>query len=612
MSQVPDTELFSAYLDGELTADEQVRVEQMLAASMEARQLLEELRALGNTLQSLPQQKLAEDLSARVLEIARRRMLAPDDGDNRPSAGRAAQSLKPPRADDIGWLGIAWREISWRGMVSKRALVCYGVVVITVVIIAYTLPPPPKETQIAMGEKPPVPAAPAASKDKPSKPSASDGRWVGEKPRLEKARKEKLELAGALAADSKSGPAAAAVPPAPPRFALSQPQAPMDAAKPGGGPSPASAALVMSKTAATPTPRGTSGPDAAKRQMGKDAAEGAASVDQAVVEETRGQQLLNGGAPAMANVTSSPSGQASATIFVRLDVSAVAVGNKVFEGLLARNGLGRDQDLADLTGNVVGAGSRSGGAGLGGLGGGQARDRQESSVDKFGGMKGDVLRSATDGSASSRTTQRQQAASQTELPAVHSDNSSARRNEGIGQSQPPPTHSQAPTYKRNVPNDGKQSLTTGIAYQFDASPEQLASLMQQIGESPDAFSTPQYGSVDWASPPARRPPENNQFPYSSPNAYAKDGAEYLNRQVGQQKLQARPGATASDTATTTTVPQQAPSRYAAFQAKPGAMPARGGAKQHVVFVLIVVDRLPPAATVDFQAPALASPPPSKQ
>ena len=45
MNDVPDTELLSAYLDGELTADEQVRVEQILAASAEARQLLEELRA---------------------------------------------------------------------------------------------------------------------------------------------------------------------------------------------------------------------------------------------------------------------------------------------------------------------------------------------------------------------------------------------------------------------------------------------------------------------------------------------------------------------------------------------------------------------------------------
>ena len=79
MNDVPDTELFSAYLDGELTADEQVRVEQILATSPEARQLVEELRALGSTLQGLPQKKLDEDLSARVLQVAERRMLLPDD-----------------------------------------------------------------------------------------------------------------------------------------------------------------------------------------------------------------------------------------------------------------------------------------------------------------------------------------------------------------------------------------------------------------------------------------------------------------------------------------------------------------------------------------------------
>jgi len=81
MNDVPDTELFSAYLDGELTADEHARVEQLLAASPVARQLLEELRAVGSSLQLLPQQKLDEDLSARVLEIAERRMLLPAQTD---------------------------------------------------------------------------------------------------------------------------------------------------------------------------------------------------------------------------------------------------------------------------------------------------------------------------------------------------------------------------------------------------------------------------------------------------------------------------------------------------------------------------------------------------
>ena len=92
MNHVPDTELFSAYLDGELTADEQVRVEQILATSPEARQLLEELRALGGRLQSLPQQRLGEDLSARVLEVAERRMLLPD----RPPERLRRQAVRRP------------------------------------------------------------------------------------------------------------------------------------------------------------------------------------------------------------------------------------------------------------------------------------------------------------------------------------------------------------------------------------------------------------------------------------------------------------------------------------------------------------------------------------
>ena len=75
MKEVPENELLSAYLDGELTAAEQVEVERLLAASPAARQLLEELRALSSTLQTLPQHKLGEDISQRVLRIAERRML---------------------------------------------------------------------------------------------------------------------------------------------------------------------------------------------------------------------------------------------------------------------------------------------------------------------------------------------------------------------------------------------------------------------------------------------------------------------------------------------------------------------------------------------------------
>ncbi len=71
-----EDELLSAYIDGELTAEEETRVERLLAAEPRARQLVEELRALSSTLQSLPAYALGEDLSGRVLRRAEREMLA--------------------------------------------------------------------------------------------------------------------------------------------------------------------------------------------------------------------------------------------------------------------------------------------------------------------------------------------------------------------------------------------------------------------------------------------------------------------------------------------------------------------------------------------------------
>ena len=189
MNDVPDTELFSAYLDGELTADEQVRVEQILAASPEARQLLEELRALDSTLQGLPQEKLDEDLSARVLEVAERRMLLPDrpfdtgepakGGDNKPSAGRAAETLKGSETGATGWLGIPWGEISLRGMLSKRALIWSGVVVATAIIIHFTSPPPKPNQEFARLDKAPVTNAPTVAGEEGSRRSKSEGNLVG-------------------------------------------------------------------------------------------------------------------------------------------------------------------------------------------------------------------------------------------------------------------------------------------------------------------------------------------------------------------------------------------------------------------------------------------------
>jgi len=106
MKDVPENELFSAYLDGELTAEEQAQMERLLAGSPPARQLLDELRALSASLQSLPVYRLAEDLSEPVLRAAERRTLSGQTEPDVPAAQedipispwrKVAQRLSRPR-----------------------------------------------------------------------------------------------------------------------------------------------------------------------------------------------------------------------------------------------------------------------------------------------------------------------------------------------------------------------------------------------------------------------------------------------------------------------------------------------------------------------------------
>ena len=89
MKNVPENELFSAYLDGEATAEEQAQVEQLLASSPEARRMLDQMRSLSLTLQSLPAEKSPEDLGSRVLKSAEHRMLS-EPADARPPSPLSA------------------------------------------------------------------------------------------------------------------------------------------------------------------------------------------------------------------------------------------------------------------------------------------------------------------------------------------------------------------------------------------------------------------------------------------------------------------------------------------------------------------------------------------
>lgn len=93
MKNQSENELLSAYLDGELTSAEKVRAERLLADSPAARRTLEEMRALGATLQSLPRQTLGVDLSEQVLQAAAKRKDAGDPSQR--SVPRSDKSARP-------------------------------------------------------------------------------------------------------------------------------------------------------------------------------------------------------------------------------------------------------------------------------------------------------------------------------------------------------------------------------------------------------------------------------------------------------------------------------------------------------------------------------------
>jgi hypothetical protein len=108
MNHLPQNELLSAYLDGELTADEQAEVERLLASSPAARQLLDDLRAVSATLQSLPRQKLGEDLTQQVLRAAERRMLTEGEpgGDTAPVPNSRSLFRRFINRRSMAWLAI--------------------------------------------------------------------------------------------------------------------------------------------------------------------------------------------------------------------------------------------------------------------------------------------------------------------------------------------------------------------------------------------------------------------------------------------------------------------------------------------------------------------------
>ncbi|GAB6164875.1 hypothetical protein JCM19992_08750 [Thermostilla marina] len=132
MKNVPENELFSAYLDGELTAEEERRVEQLLAESDSARQLMDELRSLSAVLQSLPREQAPIDFSERVLQEVRHRVL--DDAPLGTADGpRPAVSVEP--SDDEALPSITFGTVLRRA-VRPRNLI-WAIVAASVAMVFY-------------------------------------------------------------------------------------------------------------------------------------------------------------------------------------------------------------------------------------------------------------------------------------------------------------------------------------------------------------------------------------------------------------------------------------------------------------------------------------------
>jgi negative regulator of sigma E activity len=153
-----DDERISAYLDGELSADEQSRFEERLAESAELRQLVEELRALRGSLDLLPRHKLEADFASHVLRRAEREMLASaDTGTSGSNSGAPAAVAAPTRSTSPVELSRDPRD--WRRR-ARRPLIYAAVAIAAAILIMVANPDRSKDKEVAQAPNRPKQVAP--------------------------------------------------------------------------------------------------------------------------------------------------------------------------------------------------------------------------------------------------------------------------------------------------------------------------------------------------------------------------------------------------------------------------------------------------------------------
>ena len=134
MGPLDQDERISAYLDGELPADQRARFEEELARSGDLRQLVEELRAVRESMQALPQHRLEHDFAERVLRRAERLMLtgqpirAAADPQPAPAEKVSPAPMPEPVSSRVSRRHFqSWRPWGWSALALSVAAVIVGI-----------------------------------------------------------------------------------------------------------------------------------------------------------------------------------------------------------------------------------------------------------------------------------------------------------------------------------------------------------------------------------------------------------------------------------------------------------------------------------------------------
>ncbi len=288
-------ELITAYLDGELTADEQAQVEQTLQSDARLRQMHDDLRALRSSLQALPQQTLDASFAERVMRAARQAQAPPIDAE-------PEVLVKTHHGQDTTVRHAQHEPLAWRVVVWAIAGLAAAVVVVLFL---------PKQTSEVARHLPVTrEAAPdvAASQAAPEQAPPELAKDATDQPKVQ-------AFAAENAVESAEAGIEAATAPAPPEAAFkAAPKALMRAAPP-----------PPSAFQATPAPESAAMPDRAR------GAGGAAPPT----------ALTAPAAPARAEVLQQDQfAQAAADdqlLVVRLQVPAADLESRAIDPVLARN-----------------------------------------------------------------------------------------------------------------------------------------------------------------------------------------------------------------------------------------------------------------------------------